>query len=178
MQQESFLFSATIAENIAYGRPGATEEQIVEVARLAQADEFIGAFPAGYQAKVGERGATVSGGQRQRVAIARALLKDPKILILDDATSSVDTETEYRIQKALVRLMKGRTTIVIAQRLLTVKSADEILVVENGRIVERGTHQELLVEDGYYASIYRSQLKDQEEMSQRVEAALAAHPVT
>ena len=178
VQQESFLFSATIAENIAYGRPGATEEQIVEVARLAQADEFIGSFPAGYQAKVGERGTTVSGGQRQRIAIARALLKDPKILILDDATSSVDTETEYLIQKALVRLMKGRTTIVIAQRLLTVKSADEILVVENGRIVERGTHQELLVEDGYYASIYRSQLKDQEEMSQRVEAALAAHPVT
>ena len=178
VQQESFLFSATVAENISYGRPGATLEQIVEVAKLAQVDGFVDSFSSGYQTKVGERGTTVSGGQRQRIAIARALLKDPKILILDDATSSVDTETEFLIQKALIRLMKGRTTIVIAQRLLTVKSADQILVVDNGRIVERGTHHELLVEDGYYASIYRSQLKDQEEMSQRVEAALAANPVT
>lgn len=178
VQQESFLFSATIAENIAYGRPGATMDQIVEVAKLAQADEFINSFPDGYRTRVGERGTTVSGGQRQRIAIARALLKDPKILILDDATSSVDTETEYLIQKALVGLMVDRTTIVIAQRLLTVKSADQILVVEDGRIVERGTHERLLAQGGHYASIYRAQLKDQEELSKSVGAAIAAHPVT
>lgn len=161
--QDPFLFSTTIAENIAYGRPGAPLEEIVEAARAARAHDFITGFPDGYQTLVGERGVTLSGGQKQRVAIARALLYDPRILILDDSTSSVDSETEHLIQQALAMLMQGRTTFVIAQRLLTLKSADCILVIDRGQIVERGTHDELLAQGGLYRQIYDLQLKDQEE---------------
>jgi ATP-binding cassette subfamily B protein len=163
--QDTFLFSSTIAENIAYGRPDATIEEIETAARAARAHEFILKFPDGYDTRVGERGVTLSGGQKQRVAIARALLTDPRILILDDSTSSVDTETEHLIQQALETLMKGRTTFVIAQRLLTLKNADCILVLDDGEIVERGTHDELLKHDGLYRQIYDLQLKDQEEFA-------------
>jgi len=161
--QDSFLFSATIAENIAYGRPDATSDEVVEAAKAARAHEFILGFSDDYATRVGERGVTLSGGQKQRIAIARALLTDPRILILDDSTSSVDTETEHLIQQALAALMKGRTTFVIAQRLLTLKSADSILVLSNGRIIERGNHEELLEKAGLYREIYDLQLKDQEE---------------
>ncbi len=160
--QDTFLFSATIAENIAYGRQSATQEEIVAAARAALAHDFIMRFPNGYQTIVGERGVTLSGGQRQRIAIARALLHAPRILILDDSTSSVDTETEYQIQQALNSLMQGRTTFIIAQRLLTLKNADLILVLDQGRIVERGNHVELLARAGLYRQIYDLQLKDQE----------------
>ena len=163
--QDSFLFSATIAENIAYGLPGAKMEQIVSVARAARAHDFIMTFPDAYNTKVGERGVTLSGGQKQRVAIARALLKDPRILILDDSTSSVDTETEHLIKLALGALMEGRTTFVIAQRLLTLKRADNILVLDHGQIVQRGTHEALLASGGLYKQIYDLQLKDQEDFA-------------
>ncbi len=162
--QETTLFAATIRENIAFGRPDATEAEIVEAARAAQAHDFIMAMPKGYDTHVGERGVTLSGGQKQRIAIARALLKDPRILILDDATSSVDTETERLIQLALERLMRGRTSFVIAQRLSTVRMADLILVLERGRIAARGTHEELLHTSGLYAEIYYRQLRPQEDM--------------
>jgi ATP-binding cassette subfamily B protein len=161
--QEPFLFDGTVAENIAYGRPDAPQEEIVAAARAAKADDFICSFPEGYGTKVGERGVTLSGGQKQRIAIARALLYNPRILILDDSTSSVDTETEHIIQQALAVLMQGRTTFVIAQRLLTLKSADQILVLEQGRIIERGAHHELLALGGHYRKIYDLQLRDQEE---------------
>ncbi|MFZ1756672.1 MAG: ABC transporter ATP-binding protein [Caldilineaceae bacterium] len=163
--QDPFLFGLTISENIAYGKPDATPEEIVAAATAARAHDFIMETPAGYETKVGERGVTLSGGQKQRLAIARALLYDPRILILDDSTSSVDTETEHLIQQALAVLMEGRTTFVIAQRLLTLKSADMILVLDGGRIVERGTHDELLQGSGLYRRIYDLQLKDQEEFA-------------
>ena len=161
--QSSLLFSDSVAENIAFGRPDATDEEIIQAAKAAQAHEFVSVLPEGYNTIVGERGTTLSGGQRQRVSIARALLMDPRILILDDSTSSVDMETEYLIQQALNRLMAGRTTFVIAHRLSTVKRADLILVLDDGRIVQRGTHEELLEGDGLYREIYELQLKDQEE---------------
>ena len=161
--QDPFLFNATIAENIAYGRPDASLEEIMVAAKAARAHHFIETFPAGYGTEVGERGVTLSGGQKQRVAIARALVCDPRILILDDSTSSVDTETEHLIQQALQVLMEGRTTFVIAQRLLTLKAADQILVLDQGRIVQRGRHDELLTEPGLYRQIYDLQLRDQEE---------------
>jgi ATP-binding cassette subfamily B protein len=160
--QETMLFAATIRENIAFGRPDATKEGIVEAARAAQAHSFIVETPNGYDTLVGERGITLSGGQRQRVAIARALLKDPRILILDDATSSVDTETERLIQVALARLMRGRTSFVIAQRLSTLRLADLILVLDKGRIAASGTHEQLLRTSGLYAEIYHHQLRPQE----------------
>ncbi|MFO7537975.1 MAG: ATP-binding cassette domain-containing protein, partial [Chloroflexota bacterium] len=150
-------------QNIAYGRPHADFEEIVAAAKAARAHDFILSFPEGYNTRVGERGVTLSGGQKQRIAIARALLTDPRILILDDSTSSVDTETEHLIQEALHVLMEGRTTFVIAQRLVTLKSADFILVLDQGRIVERGTHDELLATPGLYREIYDLQLKDQDE---------------
>jgi ATP-binding cassette subfamily B multidrug efflux pump len=156
--QTSLLFSDTIRGNIAYGRPDATEEEIQAAARAAQAHDFILKFAEGYDTLVGERGVTLSGGQRQRIAIARALLMDPRILILDDSTSSVDTQTEKLIQEALDRLMEGRTTFVIAHRLATVRRADLILVMEGGRIVQRGRHAELLGQEGLYREIHDLQL--------------------
>ncbi len=156
--QTSLLFSDTIKANIAYGRPEATDEEVIAAARAAQAHEFIEGFPNGYETIVGERGVTLSGGQRQRVAIARALLMNPRILILDDSLSSVDTQTEKLIQAALDSLMEGRTTFVIAHRLSTVRRADLILVMDKGRIVERGTHHELLSQGGLYKEIHDLQL--------------------
>lgn len=161
--QTSLLFSSSIRDNIAYGRLDATEDDVTAAAQAARAHEFILALPNGYDTIVGERGVTLSGGQRQRIAIARALLMNPRILILDDSTSSVDTQTEYLIQQALAELMRGRTTFVIAQRLSTVKRADQILVLDHGRIVQRGTHDSLLEEGGLYKEIYDLQLKDQEQ---------------
>jgi ATP-binding cassette subfamily B protein len=167
--QTSLLFSSTIKENIAYGKPEAKDKEIVSAAKAAQAHEFILGFPNGYDTMVGERGVTLSGGQRQRVAIARALLLDPRILILDDSTSSVDTQTELLIQQALDHLMRGRTTFIIAHRLSTVRRADLILVMNGGRIVERGTHEELLSKGGLYREIYQLQLRDQEEFRNDIE---------
>jgi ATP-binding cassette subfamily B multidrug efflux pump len=159
--QTSLLFSTSIRENIAYGRPDAGMQEIIAAAQAAQAHDFILALPESYETIVGERGITLSGGQRQRIAIARALLLDPRILILDDSTASVDVQTERLIQKALSELMKGRTTFVIAQRLSTVQRADQILVMENGQIIERGTHQELLELNGNYRQIYNLQFSQQ-----------------
>lgn len=158
--QETVLFSGTIRENIAYGRPDATDEEIEAAAKAAAAHDFITEFPQGYDTAVGERGATLSGGQKQRVAIARALLLDPHILILDDSTSSVDLNTEFEIQTALDRLMQGRTSFVIAQRISTVLNADRILILEKGRIVARGTHEELMENSPVYAEIYHLQLAE------------------
>lgn len=160
--QQTLLFSATARENIAYGRPDASEEDIIAAAKAANAHNFLTEFPEGYDILVGERGITLSGGQKQRVAIARALLINPRILILDDSTSSVDTKTEHLIQEALKQVMKGRTTFIIAQRLNSVQNADQILVLKDGEIIERGKHDELLALDGHYAEIYRLQLADQQ----------------
>ena len=161
--QETTLFAASVRENITFGRPGATQAEIEAAARAAQAHEFIMQMPEGYNTEVGERGVTLSGGQKQRLAIARAILTDPRILILDDATSSVDTETEHLIQMALDRVMQGRTTFVIAHRLSTVQRADLILVLERGQIVARGKHAELLKISSLYNNIYHHQLKPKAE---------------
>ena len=158
--QETTLFSGTIRENIAFGKPDAPLEAIIDAAKAAAAHDFIMSFPAGYDTPVGERGATLSGGQKQRIAIARALLMDPRILILDDATASVDVATELKIQQALEKLMAGRTSFVIAQRISTVLNADLILVLEKGRIVASGRHAELMETSPHYADIYASQLVD------------------
>ncbi|TFG69785.1 MAG: ABC transporter ATP-binding protein, partial [Anaerolineales bacterium] len=160
--QTTLLFSMTVSENLSYGNPDLGMDEIIEASKAAQAHDFILELPEGYDTILGERGVTLSGGQRQRIAIARALLMDPRILILDDSTSSVDTQTEKRIQGALYNLMEGRTTFVIAQRLSTVQRADIILVLDKGRIVERGTHQELLTQDGMYRQIYELQLRQQD----------------
>ena len=157
--QESFLFSTTVAENIAYGKPGATREDIERCARAAQAHEFISELERGYDTVIGERGVSLSGGQRQRVAIARAFLMNPRILILDDATASVDPATEHLIQTAMRRLCEGRTTFVIAQRFSTVHHADQILVLKEGRIVERGTHKELIRQSGFYREVFEQQIR-------------------
>ncbi|RDI47632.1 ABC transporter ATP-binding protein [Falsibacillus pallidus] len=158
--QESFLFSSTIKANISYGRPEATMEEIIEAAKRAQAHDFIMELPDGYDTMLGERGLGLSGGQKQRIAIARAICVDPGILILDDATSAVDMETEFKIQKAFKEVMKGRTTFIIAHRISSLKHADEILVLENGKIVERGKHDFLLSNGGPYQRIYDIQFKD------------------
>jgi ATP-binding cassette, subfamily B, multidrug efflux pump len=159
--QESFLFSSSIKANISYGNPDATMEQIIDAARRAQAHEFIMELPDGYDTILGERGMGLSGGQKQRIAIARAICVDPSILVLDDATSAVDMETEFKIQKALVEVMKNRTTFIIAHRISSLKHADEILVLEEGRIVERGVHSTLVNNQGLYQRIYEIQYKDQ-----------------
>ena len=157
------MFAASIRENIVFGRPDATQAEIESAARAAQAHDFIMRSANGYDTEVGERGITLSGGQKQRLAIARALLTDPRILILDDATSSVDTETEHLIQLALETVMRGRTTFVIAHRLSTVQNADLILVLDKGRIAAQGRHDDLLRTSPLYASIYQQQLKPRAE---------------
>ena len=157
VSQESILFNDTIRGNIAFGKPDATPEQIEEAARIANAHEFITEKEEGYDTGIGDRGVKLSGGQRQRISIARAILKNPPILILDEATASLDTESERAVQEALERLMSSRTTIAIAHRLSTIKNADEILVLDGGHIVERGTHEELIALGGQYKRLYEMQ---------------------
>jgi ATP-binding cassette subfamily B protein len=176
--QTSLLFSESIRENIAYGRPDASEDEIIAAAKAAQAHDFITELPQGYDTVVGERGITLSGGQRQRVAIARALLMDPRILILDDSLSSVDTQTEKLIQEALDKLMEGRTTFVIAHRLSTVRRADLIVVLEKGCIVQAGKHEELLQQGGMYREIYELQLKDHIRFTEELEELQPPSPKT
>ena len=159
VQQDVYLFDGTIGENIAYGRPDATQEEVVEAAKRANIHDFISSLPEGYDTVVGERGSRLSGGQKQRVAIARVFLKNPAILILDEATSALDNESEEAVQESLERLARDRTTIIIAHRLSTIKNADEIATVERGRVVERGTHDELLARNGTYARYYRMQFE-------------------
>jgi ABC-type multidrug transport system fused ATPase/permease subunit len=174
VQQEVFLFTGTIKDNICYGAVGATKDEIERVAKTARIHDFIAGLPDGYDTWVGERGVTLSGGQKQRIAMARTLLLNPAILILDDSTSSVDTETEFLIQQALQEVMKGRTTFVIAQRLRTVKMADQILVLNRGEVVERGKHDELIGREGFYRRIYDLELRDQEEALSQVKTISAA----
>jgi ATP-binding cassette subfamily B multidrug efflux pump len=157
--QDTFLFADTVMENIRYGRLEATDEDCIRAAKTAEADHFILRLPQGYQTNLSERAGNISQGQRQLLAIARAILADPAILILDEATSSVDTRTEVRIQKALLTLMKGRTSFVIAHRLSTIREADRVVVIDKGAIVEEGTHRELLDKKGFYHHLYRSQFK-------------------
>jgi ATP-binding cassette subfamily B multidrug efflux pump len=157
--QDTYLFSGTVLDNIRYGRLDATDDEVIAAARLANADQFIHRLPHGYHTPLSERGSNLSQGQRQLLAIARAILADPKILILDEATSSIDTRTEQHIQEAMLRLMAGRTSFVIAHRLSTIRGADQILVVDQGEIVERGTHQELLDQQGFYQHLYASQFR-------------------
>ncbi len=176
--QETNLFTGTIRDNIAFGRPEASDDEVIAAAKAAAAHDFILEFPQGYDTPVGERGTTLSGGQKQRIAIARALLLDPHILILDDSTSSVDLVTEYKIQQALDRLMKGRTSFVIAQRISTVLNADQILVLDKGTIAARGTHEELMEDSEIYAQIYQSQLVEDVHLSSEEEAAVAVEEMS
>jgi subfamily B ATP-binding cassette protein MsbA len=155
--QDNFLFDGTVLENIAYAQPHAADEDVLRAARIARCDDFVARLPDGYETIVGERGVKLSGGERQRVAIARAILADPRILILDEATSSLDSESEAAIQEGLAELMKGRTTFVIAHRLSTIRRADTILVLQEGQIIERGRHEELLALGGRYHALYTRQ---------------------
>jgi ATP-binding cassette subfamily B protein len=173
VEQEPFLFSRNIRENIAYGvKRKVTDEEVAAAAKAAAIHDVIMDFPEGYDTLVGEKGVTLSGGQKQRVTIARTLLKDPRILIFDDAVSSVDTETEALIHAALERLQKGRTTFIIAHRIQTVMQADKILVLDKGRIIQQGNHQELMAQDGIYRTIYDLQAKVGQEVSEPVELAV------
>ena len=163
VSQEIFLFNATIRENIAYGgRAGVDDEEIIKALKAANAWEFVSKLPDSIHTAVGENGAKLSGGQRQRLAIARAILKNSPVLILDEATSALDTESERLVQAALIELMKNRTTIVVAHRLSTIENADEIIVMDNGKIVETGTHAELLAKKGRYAALHTVQAEDGE----------------
>jgi ATP-binding cassette subfamily B protein len=164
VSQDTFLFYGTVEENITYGAFEADREEVRRAARMAEAHDFIEKLPEGYDTMVGERGVKLSGGQRQRVAIARAILKDPEILILDEATSDVDTETEMLIQRSLDRLTEDRTTFAIAHRLSTIKDADRIVVLDGGRVAERGTHEELLGEGGLYAHLWGVQAGEIDEL--------------
>ncbi len=174
--QDTVLFNDTIAYNIRYGRPDATDEQVRAAAEIAQIGDFIASLPDGYATEVGERGLKLSGGEKQRVAIARTVLKAPPILILDEATSALDIHTEREIQAALDRVSRGRTTLVIAHRLSTIVNADEIIVLEDGVIVERGTHRELLATDGLYASMWNRQ-RQATEAEEALRAAKAAEAI-
>ncbi|HYR30650.1 MAG TPA: ATP-binding cassette domain-containing protein, partial [Gemmatimonadales bacterium] len=184
--QDNFLFDGTVAENIAFARPHATRAEIEAAARIAHCDDFVRRFEKGYDTIVGERGVKLSGGERQRVSIARAILADPRILILDEATSSLDSESEAAIQDGLRSLRRGRTTFVIAHRLSTIRSADQILVMEGGEIVERGTHTELLAKHGRYRQLYDKQYRFEkdlfinpgEDFTPEPEAPAATAPVT
>jgi ATP-binding cassette, subfamily B, multidrug efflux pump len=167
--QETILFSGTIRENIAYGMPDATREQVEAVAQVAQAHEFILEQPHGYETRVGEGGSGLSGGQMQRIAIARALLLDPRLLIMDDSTSSVDAETEYQIQRAMEQLVKGRTSFIIAQKISSVRNADLILVLDEARVVASGSHEELLATCSLYEDIVCSQLREDQQLAARGE---------
>jgi ATP-binding cassette subfamily B protein len=160
--QDTFLFADSVLENIRFGRLDATDEECIEAAKMAEVDHFIRQLPEGYQTNLSERASNLSQGQRQLLSIARAILADPAILILDEATSSVDTRTEIRIQRALLRLMHGRTSIVIAHRLSTIRDADKIIVIDDGKIVEIGDHQALLAKRGFYHRLYMSQFKGNE----------------
>jgi ATP-binding cassette subfamily B protein len=164
--QDTFLFSDSVMNNIRYGRPEATDQEVIDAAKLARADEFIVKLTNGYDTVLGERGAGLSQGQRQLLAIARAAIANPRLLILDEATSSVDTRTERQIQAALDELLAGRTSFVIAHRLSTIRNADQVLVLVKGEIVERGTHEELLAQEGFYYKLYMSQFKRQEQVLQ------------
>ena len=157
VQQDVYLFDGTIAENIAYGCPGATRQEIEEAARRANIAAFVEGLPDGYDTEVGQRGTRLSGGQKQRISIARVFLKNPPLLILDEATSALDNESERAVQESLSELAKDRTTLIIAHRLSTIMGADEIITIENGRVVECGTHDELLAKGGTYATYYRMQ---------------------
>jgi subfamily B ATP-binding cassette protein MsbA len=157
--QDTFLFNTTVRENLLYGKPDASEETMIAAAKAAYAHDFIMALPQGYDTEIGERGVKLSGGQKQRLALARAILADPRILILDEATSSVDAEAEYLIQQALDEVLKGRTALVIAHRLSTIRNADKIIALEGGRIIEIGDHRELLARGGLYSQLYRRQIE-------------------
>lgn len=172
--QEAFLFSATVRENIAYGHPDAREADIIRAAKLAQAHDFILEMPEAYDTQIGERGVRLSGGQKQRLSLARAILVDPKILILDEATSAVDTRTEHEIQKALEQVMQGRTSIIIAQRLSTIKHADRVIVLKDGVVAEEGTHSSLLARNGEYARIYNLQYRESDDLLAEIRQYMAA----
>jgi len=157
VSQEPILFSGTVADNVRYGRPDASDAEVEAAARAANAHEFVARFPDGYATRVGERGVQLSGGQKQRVAIARAVLKDPRVLVLDEATSALDAESEHLVQEALERLMRGRTTLIIAHRLSTVVGADRVVVLDGGRIAQLGSHAALMAEDGPYRRLVERQ---------------------